>query len=108
MIRHGVREVSMKQTQERDTAMVQTTTLRIAGMSCGACVRHVTRAVDGMTGVVHVDVDLQKGQAVVEHLPDSVNETALVAAITDAGYSASAIDRDVYTDRDDAGRCCCG
>ena len=45
--------------------MVQTTTLRIAGMSCGACVRHVTRALDGITGVVHVDVDLQRGQAVV-------------------------------------------
>ena len=108
MIRHGVREVSMKQTQERDTATVQTTTLRIAGMSCGACVRHVTRAVDGMTGVVHVEVDLQTGQAVVEHLPESVDETALIAAVTDAGYSVSAIDRDVYTDRDDAGRCCCG
>jgi copper chaperone CopZ len=108
MIRHGVREVGMEHTQERGTPMVQMTTLRIAGMSCGACVRHVTRAIEGMNGVVHVDVDLQTNQAVVEHLPDSVDETALVAAITDAGYSASAIDRDVYTDRDDARRCCCG
>ena len=50
--------------------MAQTATLRIAGMSCGACVRHVTRAIEGMNGVVHVDVDLQTNQAVVEHLPD--------------------------------------
>ncbi len=108
MIRRDVRLVGMKHTQERGTPMVQTTTLRIVGMSCGACVRHVTRAIEGMNGVVHVDVDLQTNQAVVEHLPDSVDETALVAAITDAGYSASAIDRDIYTDRDDARRCCCG
>ena len=88
--------------------MVQTTTLRVGGMSCGACVRHVRRAIEGMNGVVHVDIEFQANQAVVEHLPDRVDETALIAAITDAGYSASAIDRDVYTDRDDAGRCCCG
>jgi copper chaperone CopZ len=61
-----------------------------------------------MAGVVHVDVDLQKGQAAVEHLPESLDELGLIAAIKDAGYSAAAIDRDVYTDRDGAGRCCCG
>ena len=88
--------------------MVQTTTFRIGGLSCGACVRHVTRAIEGMNGVVHVDVDLRSSQAVVEHLSDSVDEAALIAAVRDAGYSASAVDRDVYTDRDDAGRCCCG
>jgi copper chaperone CopZ len=76
-------------------------------MSCGACVRHVSRTIDGMTGVVHVDVDLQASQAVVEHLPDWVDEPGLVAAIKDAGYSACTIDRDVYTDRDDP-RSCCG
>jgi hypothetical protein len=61
-----------------------------------------------MTGVVHVDVDLQAGQAVVEHLPDWVDEPGLIAAIQNAGYSASAVERDVYTERHDSGRCCCG
>ena len=68
--------------------MVQTTLLSVGGMSCGACVRHVTRALDGMTGVVHVEVDLQKEQATVEHLPDWVDEGSLIAAINDAGYQA--------------------
>ena len=86
--------------------MVQTTTFRIGGMSCGVCVRHLTRAIEGMNGVVHVDVDLKANQAVVEHSP-RVGEASLIAAITDAGYSVSAVDRDVDTDRDDAGRCCC-
>lgn len=44
MIRHGVREVGMNHSQGRGTPMVQTTTFRIGGMSCGACVRQVTRA----------------------------------------------------------------
>ena len=88
--------------------MVQTTTFRIGGMSCGACVRHVTRAIEGINGVVHVDVDLQTRQAVVEHVPDWVEEPGVIAAIKDAEYSASATDRDVYTDRDESRRCCCG
>jgi copper chaperone len=108
MIRHLVRVVGMKHSHETGTQMVQATTFRIAGMSCGACVRHVTRAVEGMAGVVNVDVDLAKGQAVVEHLPESIDELGLIAAIKDAGYSAAAIDRHAYTDGDDAGRCCCG
>ncbi len=99
--------MGMKHIEEKRAPMVEMTTLGIAGMSCGACVRHVSRAIGGLNGVMHVDVDLQANRAVVEHLPDSVGETALIAAITDAGYSASAMDRDVYTDRDDAGRCCC-
>ena len=48
----------MCRTRGPPQGMAQTTTLRIAGMSCGACVRHVTRAIEGMNGVVHVDVDL--------------------------------------------------
>ena len=38
--------------------MVQTTSLDIAGMSCDACVRHISRALDGMNGVINVDVNL--------------------------------------------------
>jgi Cu+-exporting ATPase len=67
---------------------IQTTTLRVTGMSCGACARHVTKALDGLTGVVHVRVDLKSGETVVEHLPAHVDVTALVAAIRDAGYEA--------------------
>ena len=65
-------------------------TFRIGGMSCGACARHVTRALDGMTGVVHAEVDFPKSEATVEHLPAFTDETAIIAAIRDAGYTARA------------------
>ncbi len=74
-----------------NTAQVQTTRLSIVGMSCGACVRHVTTVLNGLTGVVHVDVDLPKNEAVVDHLLDRVNEAGLIAAISDAGYNASVL-----------------
>ena len=78
----------MKQFEE-GKRVVETIKLSIGGMTCGACVRHVTRALDGVTGVVNVDVDLQKNEATVEHLPDSVDQRRLVAAVQDAGYQAS-------------------
>jgi copper chaperone CopZ len=82
-----MRHLDMKQ-RERNEPEVQTTVLAISGMSCGACVRHVTRALDGMTGVVHVTVDLQTNEAAVEHLPAFVDAAPLIAAVRDAGYEA--------------------
>ena len=72
----------------REQNEVQTTTLTVGGMSCGACVRHVIRALDGLTGVVHAEVDLERGEALVEYLPAFIDSTTLVAAVKDAGYIA--------------------
>jgi copper chaperone CopZ len=81
----------MNQSKRANTPLVHTTRLSIVGMSCGACVRHVTTALNAVTGVVHVDVDLPKNEAVVDHLLDRVNETEMVAAISNAGYQASVL-----------------
>lgn len=102
--------------RQKDEHEIRTTTLNIAGMLCRMCVRHVTRALDGMTGVVHVDVDLQNNRAIVEHLSDYVDTVALLAAVRDAGYQASVArsvaDTDLAPARSDAPtRCqchCCG
>ena len=85
----------MSDDRRNELAVIQTTTLSIAGMGCAACIRHVSRALNGMTGVVGVDVDLHGQQAVVEHLPDWVDEAGLVAAINDAGYRSRVVARDV-------------
>ncbi len=81
----------MNRQQGAETRFIQTTKLSISGMSCGGCARHVTRALDGLTGVIHVEVHLQNEEAIVEYLPNSVDETRLVEAINDAGYQASVI-----------------
>tara|TARA_B100001123_G_scaffold372610_1_gene436636 strand:- start:584 stop:796 length:213 start_codon:yes stop_codon:yes gene_type:complete len=52
--------------------------LSIDGMSCENCVRHVCEALEGMSGVVQVSVDLEKGEAeveaTVELLADEIKE----------------------------------
>jgi copper chaperone CopZ len=82
--------------------MVQTTILSIAGMSCGSCVQHVRRALEGMTAVVRVTVDLPSNRATVDHLPDRVDAASLVAAIRDAGYDARIHSADTRSDGADS------
>lgn len=111
MNRTGMRHLYMKQPQSNEP-QVRTTTLAIAGMSCGACVRHVTKALDRITGVVHVDVDLRTNQASVEHLPSFVGRASLIAAVRDAGYAARVVETVDDTDPTPVSRasasCDCG
>ena len=65
-----------------------TRTLNVTGMMCQHCVAHVTKALEGVSGVSSVDVSLEAGTATVE-ADASVTDDALVAAVADAGYEAS-------------------
>ena len=102
----------MKQLESNEPE-VRTTTLAIAGMSRGACVRHVTKALDGMTGVVHVNVDLATSEASVEHLPAFADAASLISAVRHVGYDARVVRTvdDVFatpSDPGEAAACGCG
>jgi len=73
----------------------------IGGMTCNNCARHVTEAIQGVTGVANVNVQLEAGHATVRWQPDArPNETAVVQAVQAAGYSARVIDEEsCHTDR---------
>ena len=63
------------------------TELTIQGMSCGACVAAVERALTGIPGVYHTRVSV--GSAVVRYDPNQVSEDDLAQAIQSAGYTVS-------------------
>jgi len=65
-----------------------TTTLRITGMTCNGCVKHVDKALRGVPGVTAVEVSLPEQRAKVVH-DDTASVTALVAAVESAGYTAA-------------------
>ena len=69
---------------------MQTTELKVDGMTCGSCVAAVTKALERVPGVQDVEVDLGRGIARVhgEHATRQVPE--LVAALGKAGYEAEA------------------
>jgi heavy metal translocating P-type ATPase len=71
------------------TMSTAATDLEIRGMTCNHCVRHVTDALRGLTGVDEVQVDLTKGSAHVQHDPGAVSVAQLIAAVEGAGYEAS-------------------
>lgn len=65
-----------------------TTTLKVAGMTCGHCVKAVTQALEQVAGVQRAEVDLKAGRAIVEYDEQRTEPRALVAAITEEGYTA--------------------
>ena len=66
---------------------MSTIELNVQGMSCGACVKHVTQALQPLAGVTAVEVDLQAGRVKVD---GSADAAALIAALDEAGYPAQA------------------
>lgn len=64
------------------------TSLRITGMTCNNCVRHVDHALRAVRGVSAVEVDLAGGSAKVTH-DDGVALASLVTAVETIGYEAS-------------------
>ena len=68
---------------------MQTETLNVQGMSCGACVGHVTRALQALEGVQSAEVSLQDKKAVVTYDPAKVGAAQMVEAVAEEGYAAS-------------------
>ena len=64
--------------------------LSIEGMMCQNCVKHVTRALEGVAGVSQVEVSLENKQAVVT-AGSEVSDDALKAAVTEAGYEVTGV-----------------
>ncbi len=65
------------------------TVLRVEGMTCHSCVRHVTSALCDLDGVRGADVRLREGKVVVEHEGQAPSVTAMIEALREAGYESS-------------------
>lgn len=64
-----------------------TTTLTVEGMSCEHCEQTVTEALRGVAGVTDAAADHETDRATVD---GDADVDALVSAVEDAGYAASA------------------
>jgi copper ion binding protein len=62
------------------------TKLNVKGMTCNMCVKHVTEALEGVSGVSKVKVKLEPGIAVVKYDPDQAGMSAFKSAVAEAGY----------------------
>ncbi len=59
----------------------------IEGMTCGNCVRHVEQALNNLSGILKLEVNLEKHEALVEYDSTLITHEAMATALKDAGYS---------------------
>lgn len=66
-----------------------TVTFPINGMTCAACVYHLTHALEGLSGVENAGVSLVTEKASVKLNTQGVTLNTLIKAVKDAGYDVS-------------------
>jgi copper chaperone CopZ len=96
---------------------MNTVELEVQGMTCGSCVKHVTKALQAVPGVTHVEVDLASGRARVDGdlqaggapliaaLASEDYPATIAAGVVSAGHSKTA---GCQSSRGSKGGCCCG
>jgi copper chaperone len=65
------------------------TKMKIKGMTCEMCVRHVTTALQSVPNVKSATVDLSAGEATIEH--ENASLEAMQHAVAEEGYEVQAI-----------------
>jgi len=69
------------------------TDLAITGMTCANCARHVTEAIQSVSGVHSVNMSLDAHQATVRWAPGSAHDlNAVIKAVEEEGYGARVMD----------------
>ncbi|KAI9782397.1 MAG: hypothetical protein M1835_004051, partial [Candelina submexicana] len=81
-------------------AYMSTTTLKVDGMTCGACTAAIEKGFKGMDGVDNVSVSLVMGTAVVVHNSSAVSVEKVSEIIEDCGFDAEVLSTDVLLPTD--------
>ncbi len=66
----------------------------VSGMTCSACSSHVEKAIKKLNGIIKVEVNLLKNNALVEYDENLCNEQNIIDAVNNAGYIASITQKD--------------
>ena len=84
---------------------MDTTTLKLRGMSCASCAKSIENAILSVPGVNECTVNFGAELATVEYYPAKTNVTVIQQAVDKAGYSAYLLqDENAITQDNDADR----
>ncbi|XHX77164.1 MAG: heavy metal translocating P-type ATPase [Stenomitos frigidus ULC029] len=81
---------------------MNTTTLKLRGMSCASCANNIEQAILTVPGVAASNVNFGAEQASVTYDPRRTDLAAIQHAVSEAGYSASPQASALAADEDDA------
>jgi P-type Cu+ transporter len=76
-------------------AHMATTTLKVGGMTCGACTSAVESGFKGVDGVGNVSVSLVMERAVIMHDPQKITANKIQEIIEDRGFDAEVLATDL-------------
>ena len=68
---------------------MQTTIMRINGMTCMGCVNSIKSVLEKISGVSSVDISLESNQAKIHHDSERTNITQFKEAIEEAGFEVN-------------------
>ncbi|KAF7871476.1 hypothetical protein EAF04_003583 [Stromatinia cepivora] len=77
------------------TAHMATTTVKVGGMTCGACTSAVESGFKGVDGIGNVSVSLVMERAVIIHDPERVSAEKIQEIIDDRGFDAEVLATDL-------------
>ena len=66
--------------------------LNIGGMTCGGCVKSVTKVLEALDGVAKAEVSLENANATITYDADKIQPAALIEAVEDAGFDATSVE----------------
>lgn len=68
---------------------MSTVTLRVEGMHCASCGLLIDDALEDLPGVTRSETRMREGRTTVQIDPDRCTPDQLVAAVAEAGYTAT-------------------
>uniref|UniRef100_A0A2K6PP89 Copper-transporting ATPase 2 n=1 Tax=Rhinopithecus roxellana TaxID=61622 RepID=A0A2K6PP89_RHIRO len=71
------------------SSQVDTSTIRILGMTCQSCVKSIEDRISSLKGIVSMKVFLEQGSATVKYVPSVVSLQQVCHQIGDMGFEAS-------------------
>jgi Cu+-exporting ATPase len=77
------------------TAHMATTTLKVEGMTCGACTSAIESGFEGVGGVGNVSISLVMERAVIQHDPETISAEQIKEIIEDRGFDAEVLSTDL-------------
>ena len=73
---------------------IDTSTLKLQGMSCAGCANAIQKAISNVSGVEECEVNFASEQATVKFNPKQTSIETIQSAVEDAGYGASVYSQD--------------
>jgi len=91
--------ISAQSETKSDETKVETKTYSVKGMTCQGCVSSVESKLGRIYGVQEYEVDLEKGEAVVEFDPEKVNSEDIEKEFEKSPYNVTVKETERVTNK---------